>query len=166
MALLGGHLEELGSSLQWGSESRMTGLFPPWTVTLKGDERSSRLHFSSSNWAAIIREVSLTRPPPLSLSPTPLSLISGEVEESVCVPRCFDSSFSSAPPHLSHAFALFLSPRGQWEMFPFQFFTCNSGADFVVTKSFVNFLFVAILRSRTTDCSYHSNISLPCFVFS
>ncbi|KAK1893851.1 Sulfate/thiosulfate import ATP-binding protein CysA, partial [Dissostichus eleginoides] len=57
--LLGGNLEELGSSL-WRSESRMTGPFPPWTLTLKGDESSSRLHFSSSNWAAIIREGSLT----------------------------------------------------------------------------------------------------------
>ncbi|TNN37211.1 hypothetical protein EYF80_052620 [Liparis tanakae] len=45
----------------------MTGPVPPWTVTLKGDERSSRLHFSSSNWAAVIREDSPTRPPPLSL---------------------------------------------------------------------------------------------------
>lgn len=66
MALLGGNLEELGSSL-WGSESRMTGPFPLWTVTLKGDERSSRRHFSSSNWAAIIREGPLTRLPLLSL---------------------------------------------------------------------------------------------------
>lgn len=73
MALLGGKLEGLRSLLQ-GSESRMTGPFPPWTVTLKGDERSSRLHFSSSNWAAIIREGSLTHPPPLSFfctSPLP-----------------------------------------------------------------------------------------------
>eukprot|EP00064_Thunnus_orientalis_P017166 superscaffoldBa00003571_g17246 len=71
MALLGGKLEGLGSSLR-GSESRMTGPFPPWTVTLKGDERSSRLHFSSSNWAAIIREGSLTRPPLLSFFCTSL----------------------------------------------------------------------------------------------
>lgn len=101
---------------------------------------------------------------PCCLSSAPLSLILGEVEESACVPWCFDSSFSSAPPRVSHAFALFLSPWGQWETFPFRYFPCNSGADFVVTKSSVNFLFVAALRSWKTDCSYRSNISLPCFV--
>lgn len=37
-------------------------------------------------------------------------------------------------------------------MFSLWHFTCNSGADFVVTKSCVNFLFVSILRSRKTNC--------------
>lgn len=74
VALFGGKFEELGSSL-FGSESRMTGPFPPWTVTLKGDERSSCLHFSSSNWAAIIREGFPTSLLPLSLFYTsPFSL--------------------------------------------------------------------------------------------
>jgi len=132
MALLAGNLEELGSSL-WGSESRMTGPFPPWTVTLKGDERSSRLHFSSSNWAAVIREDSLTHPPPLSLFCTsPLD------------PSFFDFRSGggnrlhgvSAPPQLSHV--LFLSPVGQWEMFNLQHSTRSSGADFVVSSSCVS----------------------------
>lgn len=74
MALFGGNLEELGSLL-CGSESRMTGPFPPWTLTLKGDERSSRLHLSSSNWAAIIREGPSTPTVSLQhLSSTPLFL--------------------------------------------------------------------------------------------
>lgn len=73
MALLGGNFEALGSS-QCGSESRMTGPFSPWTVTLKGDERSSCLHFSGSNWAAIIRKGSPARLPPLSLFCTSLLL--------------------------------------------------------------------------------------------
>lgn len=102
---LGGNLEDLGSSLR-RIKCRMTGSFPPWTLTLKGDERSSRPHFSSSNWAAIIREgFSYPFTPAVSLlhlSSITLSLILGEVDERV---RCF-KSFS---PHVYHASApLFL----------------------------------------------------------
>lgn len=101
----GGNPSDLGSSL-WRIKCRMTGSFPPWTLTLKGDERSSRPHFSSSNWAAIIREgFSYPFTPAVSLlhlSSIPLSLILGEVDERVW---CF-KSFS---PHVHHASApLFL----------------------------------------------------------
>lgn len=96
--LSGGNLEDLGSSLR-RIKCRMTGSFPPWTLTLKGDERSSRPHFSSSNWAAIIREgFSYPFAPAVSLlhlSSIPCSLILVEVEERGW---CF-KSFS---PHVYH----------------------------------------------------------------
>lgn len=70
---MGGKCGKVGEwdRLVWQNESEMTGSFRPWTVTLKGDERGSRLHFSSSNWAAIIREVSLLQPPTTPLSSSP-----------------------------------------------------------------------------------------------
>lgn len=87
----GGNLEDLGSS-PLRIKCRMTGSFPPQTLTLKGDERRSRPHFSSSNWAAIIREgFSYPFTPAVSLlhlSSIPLSLILGEVDERVW---CFKS---------------------------------------------------------------------------
>lgn len=119
-AVLGGNLEELGRSL-WESECKMTGLFPPWTVTLKVDERSSRLHFSSSKWAAVIREDSLPAPPPLSrTSPRGLHFFdfrSGGGESLLA--GCFSYSFTSSHPHLMlcHAVDLLVSPFGRWEMF-------------------------------------------------
>lgn len=93
----------------------MTGPYPPWTVTPKGDERSSCPHFSSSNWAAIIREGSLTHPPPagslLCLSSTPLSLILGQVEESHCSLMFQLFFFIVLSSFVSHALLLFFLPE-------------------------------------------------------
>lgn len=92
----------------------MTGSIPLWTLTLKRDERSSRPHFSSSNWAAIIREgFSYPFTPAVSLlhlSSIALTLILGEVEERFC---CFKSFL----PML--AMLLLLLFRGQQDTFVF-----------------------------------------------
>ena len=106
MAQFCGKLQELRSSV-WASQIEMTGAFPPWIVTPKGDESGSRLHFSSSNWAAIIREGSHT-PSACSLlhlspiPPPPFPLILGEVEENGNVLWPFQPVFFSfATPCLS-----------------------------------------------------------------
>ena len=105
MAQFCGKLQELRSSV-WASQIEMTGAFPPWIVTPKGDESGSRLHFSSSNWAAIIREGSHT-PSACSLlhlspiPPPPFPLILGEVEENGNVLWPFHSFFPSLPHALS-----------------------------------------------------------------
>lgn len=105
------------------SRARMTGSFPPWTLTLKGDERSSRPHFSSSNWAAIIREgFSYPFTPAVSLLhlfSIPLSLILGEVDERVW---CF-KSFS---PHVYHDSPLFLRPAGNVSFSLFKMFVLRN----------------------------------------
>lgn len=85
-------------------KSRMTGSIPLWTLTLKRDERSSRPHFSSSNWAAIIRE-RFSYPftpavPLLHLSSIALSLILGEVDERFCRFKSLPLMLAMLPPLL------------------------------------------------------------------
>lgn len=82
----------------------MTGPIPLWTLTLKRDERSSRPHFSSSNWAAIIRE-RFSYPftpavPVLHLSSVALTLILGEVDERFCWFESFLLMFAMLPATL------------------------------------------------------------------
>lgn len=173
MGLLGGNLQDLGNS-RWGSASRMTGPFLPRTVTLKRDERSSCRHFSSSNWAAIIREGPPSHPPPLSLfstSPYPAFFDFRWAGEEC--QRTLGSGLFFPCPSLP-AYALLLVCEGSGECFissilfaeaQFSFLCCNNRMQEYLYSYHHKYTSFYFCNSMTLPTVAHHGIHLPVFFF-